>query len=214
MRSNTQTGLAPLAFKCVIITLMKIVILEGIATSGKSTITKVLKRKLQEQGKSVLAVTEEETLMPILDDTSTKTNLYRCKELLKKYLNKKSDYIIFDRFYFSHIFRSDSAKASFAEILSSLQTEDVLAVLLTIPEDKISDRIFSSTAHRDPSWEDFIMKKGETREEIAKYYIEQQNIFLSLFNATELRHITIDSSKNNYDELADIILYNGQYQGI
>lgn len=185
---------------------MKIIILEGMATSGKSTITKSLYKKLSAQGKRVRAVTEAETLMPILHDTSLGVNLRQCEDLLAKYSATDCDYLIFDRFYFTHIFRSQAEAATFNEVLAELMGQDTLAVLLTIPESQIEHRIFSSTAHRDPSWEDFIMKKGETREDITEYYVEQQQLFLNLFAETKLNHIIIDSSKNNFGQIADEIL--------
>jgi thymidylate kinase len=184
---------------------MKIIILEGIATSGKTTLLNLLKEGFEARGDTVNIIDEKQTLMPILEDRSAEANINLCKRLMDEVKEKKTNYIIFDRFYFSHIFRTRSNGDCFKEIYQFLKDNSALAILLTVNTKDIYQRIVSASEYRDESWLKFVESKGN-KEEIEQYYTVQQKKFLELFGETKLENKIFDATENNYIEIAELIL--------
>lgn len=78
---------------------MKIIILEGIATSGKTSIKNKLADAFVEKGINFSIIEEDETLMPILDNKDRQISIGLLKEVISKALKEEKDFIIFDRLF-------------------------------------------------------------------------------------------------------------------
>lgn len=104
---------------------MRTIILEGIATSGKSTVIKMLVSSFP-NSQIVKVVPEAETLMAIESNTDLETSISYLKYVIEQAYQSPSDVVIFDRLYLTHMFRVHGAIADFAIIedlliLTSLQ---------------------------------------------------------------------------------------------
>src|SRR3990167_7124032 len=95
---------------------MKILILEGIATSGKTSVKNKLADAFVEKGINFSIIEEDETLMPILHNTDKQVGIDLLKKVIDNALKAEKDFIIFDRLFFTHIFRTKSSIEDFREI--------------------------------------------------------------------------------------------------
>src|SRR3981081_1513787 len=110
---------------------MHVIIFEGIATSGKSTLIERLKEKfLKSLNTEVFG--EEQTHEPIMKDTHD-PNVPFFKSLLAK-VEEDSELIIFDRLYLTQAFRAGINLDVYAEIEKELQTYSPLTVFLKVNE--------------------------------------------------------------------------------
>jgi thymidylate kinase len=182
---------------------MRILILEGIATSGKTTLKNKLKKYFDKRGLSCLVVEEDETLMPILNNTSKKIGIIHLKKIIKKALTQKKDIFIFDRLYFTHIFRTKSSINDFKRIENLLKKSGLL-IFLKIDKKKIGKRIFDTMKQR-PKWAVYVRKKG-TKKEIIDYYTNQQELLLKLLKKSSLKHIVYNVTEKNFDDIAKDII--------
>lgn len=184
---------------------MKIIILEGIATSGKTTLKEKISGRLIDRNLKFEVINEETTLLPLLNNTDKEISLEFLREILNNALNKDIDVIIFDRLYFTHIFRTKSTLEDFSQIENILLEYDTLLVLLTIQGDQIEQRILGAMKHRDESWNDFVRMKG-TDDEIVEYYTNQQKRLLELAQLSKLETLIIDTSNLGYDEIGELVV--------
>ena len=185
---------------------MKIIILEGIATSGKTSVKKELAEAFIEKGIKFSIIGEEETLMPILNNTDKQTSIDFLKQVIGKALLEEKDFIIFDRLYFAHIFKTKSSVNDFSEIENMLKNLSFL-VFLKIDESKIPERIEYARKHREKRWNEYVSKKG-TDEEIYRYYINQQKRLLDLLKETSLKHKVYETTDMDFESIAkDILLF-------
>jgi len=184
---------------------MKIIILEGIASSGKTTVKNYLLSEFKKNNISFKVVEEEKTLMPILENTDKIISLKFLTNILKEVLNKDKDIIIFDRLFFTHIFRTTSDLIDFKSIEDMLLKYDVLLVLLMVQEGKIAKRIFGAMSHRGEGWRKFVKRKGSNKE-IIEYYKNQQQFLLNLTSQSSIPHSIEDSTDMNFERIKRNIL--------
>lgn len=83
---------------------MRILIFEGIATSGKSTIINELVKDLSEKV-SVAVAGEPETHIPIMEKRNESHTAFYL-DLIDSYLSKRANVVIFDRLYLTQAFRA------------------------------------------------------------------------------------------------------------
>jgi len=182
----------------------KIIILEGIATSGKSTVIKYLSQLLDKSNLTFTIVGEGITLMPILNNTEKKISLDLLKRAINNAIQEGKDLIIFDRLFFTHIFRTNSEYSEFREIEEMIQNSALL-VFLKIDEEQIPARIQYARQHRDKAWDDYISKKGSD-EEIYEYYINQQRILENLLSKTSLKYQVYNTTNLEFESIARDLL--------
>lgn len=182
----------------------KIIIFEGIATSGKSTVIKYLSQLLDKSNQTFTIVGEDITLMPILNNTEREVSLNLLKRVINNTIQKGKDLIIFDRLFFTHIFRTNSEYSQFREIEDMIHSSALL-VLLKIDEEKIPARIEYARHHRDKAWDDYIRTKG-SNEEIYQYYINQQRILEKLINETSLKYQVYNTTNLQFESIAQDLL--------
>jgi thymidylate kinase len=188
---------------------MKILILEGVATSGKSTIADKIKEQLA--GLSVRVVTEEETHIPVMKKTN-ELHIMFFEYLVKRLVNEKPELIIFDRLYLTQAFRAGVSIEKYSDLENLLSKYDTLTVFLKVDDYAVAERIKRAVEHRDSAWGEYIKTKGETTSEIADYYISQQRTQIGLINASNLPHMVCDTTSHDYKEVTQQILKKLQLQ--
>lgn len=183
---------------------MKIIILEGIATSGKTSVKNKIIEALMESGKSFSIVEEEKSLLPILHNTDKEVAIGWLRKIIDEALEEEKDYIIFDRLFFTHIFRTNSSMEDFREIEDMIAGQALL-VFLAIDKKKIPERISQARNHRGEEWNEYVGKKGSD-EEIYQYYAEQQRKLLGLIDQTSLEYKVYDATDGDFDGIAKSVL--------
>lgn len=179
---------------------MKTLLLEGMATSGKSTIIKQLGDELG-TNMSIKIVPETETLMKIVENTDRSVSIAYLSELIKNVYSHDYDVIIFDRLYLTHIFRTHSSMADYKVIEDGIRQYTPETIFLEVDESAIAERVARASEHRDPEWKDYIYTKGETIEEIADYYIQQQHNQLTLLEQSTLPHTIFNTTNHDYAQI-------------
>jgi thymidylate kinase len=178
----------------------KIIIIEGIATSGKTTLKDKLVSFLTASNHKVVVVGEDQTLMPILHNTDKGVALKLLDEVIKSVLATDNEIVIFDRLYFTHIFRTHSTTQDFSQMFDLLLGHQVLIVLLTVEKSSIRNRILMAMEQRGSGWTEFVKKKG-TDDEIAQYYIDQQDKLIDLVEESSLPTAVFNTTSGNYEEI-------------
>ena len=141
--------------------------------------------------------------MPILHNTDKKIALAHLKKVIKKALAQKKDILIFDRLYFTHIFRTKSSINSFKGIENLLRKSGLL-IFLKIDKRKIGKKIFDAMEQR-PKWAEYVNKKGN-KKEIINYYTNQQESLLKLLKKSSIKHIIYNSTEQNPKDITKDIL--------
>jgi thymidylate kinase len=95
---------------------MKIIILEGIATSGKTSIIKYISEFFGQNNYSFTVIGEDKTIIPILHNQDKQVSIDLLKLVINQALVEDKEFIIFDRLFFTHIFRTNSDYSEFREI--------------------------------------------------------------------------------------------------
>jgi len=178
---------------------MRILIFEGIATSGKSTVITLLKKDLR--GTRVVVAWESETHEPIMEERSDK-HVSFFKELVRRKLSTNPDLLIFDRLYLTQAFRTKCDISDYSEIEELLSKYSPLTIFLKVDEDTIEDRISKAAEHRGS---DYFKSHGETSKERARYYIDQQKYQLKLLERSTLPYKVIDTTNHNYKDIVNQI---------
>lgn len=183
---------------------MKTLIFEGIATSGKSTITDYLVKSLKDEMNIELA-TEEQTHLPIMTQRSELNTLF-FEDLINQLTFKHPDLLIFDRLYITQAYRAKSSLSEYASTENALMPYSPHTIILKVEEDAIASRIKEASEHREQKWLEYIKTKGDDFEEIARDYIEQQRGLLYLVKQSKIPYKIFDTTKHNYGNIAEEIL--------
>lgn len=171
----------------------KIILFEGIASSGKTTLEKLLAN----EKKNSKILSEGETLMPIIDNKTEDVARTHLQKQIEAITNASEEYVIVDRFHLTHAFRTQSQLATFSEIESQLQEAgSVLLVLLTINPERIRERIEETIERRKDGW-----KKGAqgTIDEKVAYYQKQQEILKTLLSESHLPTMVMNTTKKEWE---------------
>jgi thymidylate kinase len=182
-----------------------IVILEGIAASGKTSVKNELEKILIQKGLNYAFVDEEETLMPLLHNTNSAVANDHIVNLLNKYLSLNKNILIFDRLYLTHIWRTGVSIESFIESTSLLLQNKTQICFLEIPNSKIRERITLAQSHRDERWNTYVNTKGNTQNEIVAYYANQQDELLELLKNVPVPHTNFDTGDMDFQKIAEKI---------
>lgn len=183
---------------------MNIIILEGIATSGKTSVVKELIKGLNKQKAGFSVIDEQKTLMALLDNINKRKSIEFLKQIVVRAISKKKDFIIFDRLFLTHVFRTKSAIADYSEIENLIKNNAIL-IFLKIDETKIPERINYARKHRNKEWNDYVDKKG-SEDQINNYYIGQQRLLLELMENSTLNCKAYNTSNMDFDYIAKDIL--------
>lgn len=184
---------------------MKIIILEGIATSGKTSVRKELEQLLNYRNLKYSSIDEEETLMPVLNNANPEVSAKYILDVLKKYTLSEVDILIFDRLYLTHIWRTKSTPDLFEKSADILLEHHTSICFLKIPEEMISTRIEHTMSQRDDKWNEYVKTKGSTPEERSQYYSHQQNELLDLLQIIPVSHQIFDTGDKDFTQIAQEI---------
>jgi thymidylate kinase len=182
---------------------MKILIIEGIATSGKSSLIKKLTELSGE--KKLLVLGEPATHIPIMGKTD-ELHIEFFKSLVNNAVKADADLVIFDRLHFTQAYRAKVNIAEYYEIENLLATQNALLAYLQLDEDSIAERVRLATEHRDKEWGEYVQTKGKTFDEIAEYYIAQQRSQLKLLSQSRLTSRVFNTTQHTYQAIAETII--------
>ena len=178
-----------------------IVIFEGIASSGKTTLEKLLVEKLHDD---VAIISEGETLMPIIDNKEAGAALVHLQKQLEAIHKKAVKNIIIDRFHFTHAFRTKSEMSVFSSIEYELQKEgNILTALLVITPGHIKGRIEESIQYRKDDWKNGA--QGSVDEKVV-YYTNQQERLKEIATSSRLPLIIVDTTAKDWETYSGLIL--------
>ena len=183
---------------------MSILIFEGIATSGKSTIINELAKDLSAK-MTVMVAEETETHIPVMEKRN-ESHIGFYIDLINGYLNKRADVVIFDRLYLTQAFRANIGLKEYEQVEKLLLPHSSLTIFLKVDEDSIAERVSKATEHRDSKWGEYVKTRGESVEEIAKYYIEQQRCQLQLLNKSIIPHTIFNTTNHDYAHIKNEII--------
>ena len=184
---------------------MKIIILEGIATSGKTSVRNELENILTARNADYLFVEEEETLLPLLHNKSVDESADYLRVLLQKYTASRKEVLIFDRLFLTHVWRVQADIERFRDSLTMLMDVHTTICFLQIPEQLIPARVGNAMAHRDEQWVKYVKSKASTDAEIFEYYIGQQKKLLTLLDEIPLPHKVFDTGDTDFRKIASEI---------
>jgi thymidylate kinase len=179
---------------------MKILIFEGIATSGKTTVISLLSQQLKNNHFSYKLITEEESLLRENTNNFAET----LSAIIIEVEAKSLDVILFDRFYLSHAFRNHLTAKEIVNIESRLAKHDTKIVFLTIEPSKILSRIENSMELRGTVWSKHVCAKGNLAE-IEHYYCDQQSKLANAVQGSSLPSLIFDTTHNGYKKISDRI---------
>ena len=179
---------------------MKILILEGIATSGKSSLIKKLSELIKEQ--RLVVYGESKTHIPIMEKTDG-LHIKFFKSLLADAVKSGADLIIFDRFHYTQLLRARATVAEYSEIEDLLMEQKTLVVFLQVDEDTIANRVRLASEHREEEWGEYVKTKGASFNEIADYYIAQQRNQLKSLGQSKLTIKVFNTTRHYYQAIAD-----------
>jgi thymidylate kinase len=182
---------------------MKLLILEGVATSGKSTVISGIRERLS--GLTVRVAGEPETHIPIMKQTD-ELHIAFFEDLINRLVAEKLNLIIFDRLYLTQAFRAGVTLDKYSGLENSLASMGAITAFLRVAEDAIANRIAKAAEHRDPSWGEYIKTKGDTIGEIANYYITQQQNQIKLLQTSSLPYLICDTTSHDYAGVTEQIL--------
>jgi thymidylate kinase len=183
---------------------MRVIIFEGVATSGKSTVTDQLVKALP-NSLSVSVKDESVTHIPIMKKTND-TNLDFFKKLVTETIREHKDVVIFDRLYLTQVFRSNKTINDYSLIESMLLPLKPITVFLKVDEDALAERVSKAIAHRDPSWGEYVYTKGKTIDEVASYYVNQQKSQQELLKQSKLPFRVFDTTNHDYQSVVSYLV--------
>jgi thymidylate kinase len=176
-------------------------IFEGIATSGKTSLTIALKDALPEY--NVVIYGEDQTHIPI-KDARKELHMQFFFDLLDNALESNADLVLFDRLYITQAFRANVPIAMYRRLEERLQRVDAETIVLEISEDSLYGRLKNAMEHRDPAWKDYVISRTNSLQQTVKGYAEQQRkvheyaelsaLPVEFFNTTEHDYVRIASS--------------------
>jgi len=168
------------------------IIFEGIASSGKTTLERMLYEKLE----GSVIVSEGQTLMPLIENKESQKVVEHLSTVLDEIENQPAKTFIVDRFHLTHAFRTHTSLSLFAEIEKRISTKyKPLVVLLRMDEGVISDRIKETATLRGTSWAKG--KQGSLEEKVA-YYKDQQSNLAELIKQSSLPSVIVDTSDKDW----------------
>ncbi len=176
-----------------------VIILEGITTSGKTTVFTNLKRYAEEHALNARFITEQETTMPYLDNTDLKHSRTSLEGLTDVVFSHPADLFVFDRLYFGHTFKTNSTAKDFRSIEEKLKNFNTIICLLEIPEEDLENRILNSIKYRYKGWGEYVMKRAQgSVDNLISFYMERQRGTKKLFEESTLRRYVIDTKNQDY----------------
>ena len=188
---------------------MNILIIEGIPTSGKSSLIEKLSKLLRD--KQLAVFSEPKTHEPIMDKPD-ELHIEFFNSLLQDAVKSSADLVIFNRFHFTQALRAQASISEYLEIEDLLAKQKTLVAYLQVDESAIADRIRLTAERRDESpaehfqWVEYFKTKGKTFDEIAKHYATQQRNQMELLKQSKLKKRIFNTTNHEYKTIASQII--------
>lgn len=176
------------------------IIFEGIASSGKTTLERMLQEKLE--GSAI--VSEGQTLMPLIENKEPRKAVGHLTAVLDEMEKQPTTVFIVDRFHLTHAFRTNASLSFFDGIEERItKAFKPLIVLLQMNEDVIRERIEETALLRGSSWQ-----KGRqgSLEEKVEYYKNQQRILIELTKRSHLPVMIVNTTDKDWPRCIGEIL--------
>ncbi len=206
--------------------------MDGVASSGKTSILKHLHRKILEQNPSStkLFISEHytERILEHLKESGELTGVH-IKEHVEKIIGIIADFqgmldkskfrnnpkganlfVTLERFILTHItsldIENDYTIKEARNHFETIGKMGIKQVLLVIPEARFKEKLMSTIEHRNEAWKEHLYSKGSEKEIVA-YYLNWQNNFLKYADIFKdaIDTLIVEVKDNNYAEYSDII---------
>lgn len=178
---------------------VKVVILEGVTTTGKTSVFNNLKAFAEENNLNWVFVSEKETIIPIIDSENQKVNNEHFLDLLNKTFQKKSSVYVFDRLHFSSIFKTHATINDLAPIEDKLLKFDSYVFMMHTSKEILRQRIIESMNYRDIDWSKYLLKKtGGSKDKVAQLYIDRQDKVIDLLKQSKLNVCMCNTDSQNF----------------
>lgn len=79
-------------------------------------------------------------------------------------------------------------------------------IVLKVDETAIAARIKAASEHREQKWLEYLKSKGDTFEEIAQNYIDQQRGLLQLVKQSKIPYTIFNTTNHEYEAITEKIL--------
>ncbi len=178
-----------------------LIILEGIATSGKSTVLHALAAALKTDH-TIKMVTEDETLMGLVENQRLDVAERHLRKLLDQFLATQAEIVLVDRFHLTHLFRTGSTLKDIAALEETLLLEfDPQIFLLVVDDQRIPERV-QDARNRRGSW----LGKSGTLAQKCAYYRNQQEILKALARTSRIPVTVIDTTAMDWPSVTKRII--------
>jgi len=211
---------------------MKGIIIEGVASSGKTSILKHLHAKISEHfpDSTKLFISEHytERMLEHLKDSQElrgldiKYHIGKIVDNLENYqdmLNKSkfasnpksaNVYVTLERFILTHLSSSLIEKEySLNEVnrhFKKLNNMGIKQVVLTIPKEHFKERLLSTIKYRNDAWKEYLYSRGN-EDEIVEYYYKWQKEFLDYADQfrDSIDTLIVEINDSDYKKYSDRI---------
>ena len=211
---------------------MKGIIIEGVASSGKTSILKHLHAKISEQfpASTKLFISEHytERMLEHLKESKKLSGLYiknhigRVVDNLENYqdmLNKSkfasnpksaNAYVTLERFILTYLSSSPIEKEyslnEAKQHFKKLNNMGIKQVVLTIPQEHFKERLLSTLKYRNDTWKEHLYSRGNEDEVIA-YYLKWQEEFLDYADKFKdsIDTLIVEIKDTDYKKYSDLI---------
>lgn len=184
---------------------MKIIIIEGTSTAGKTTLANMVTDVLRRTGKKALLIDEDQTLMPVLRCAKAQKHVKHINKIIRSFAKTDFDFIIIDRFHLTCAAVCNMDLADFTKIEENLLENDPIIIFLKIDEDKLGNRILEAMKHRNSSWTQHVASKGGEKE-IETWYLETQKKLFKRLKDSKIKCIKYNSTGSRYKEITKRII--------
>jgi hypothetical protein len=178
----------------------RILIFEGIASSGKTTTA----RQLVECFPEAAIVSEDETLMPLIANLDPGVAREHLTAILAHVYRLRQPVVVVDRFHLTHAFRTSTPLRAFRTLEARLSRDfNPIVILLTVRNDAIPARLLRTSAKRGDGWQRG--RRGSFAERVA-YYRSQQVALLQLAQQSRLPVLIIDTTEMDWPRYVQVII--------
>lgn len=168
------------------------IIFEGIASSGKTT----LERMLQQELEGSVIISEGQTLMPLIENKEPQKAVERLMAILDGVEKQSATVFLVDRFHLTHAFRTGASLSFFDGVEErTIKICRSLIMLLQMDEDVIFERIKETALLRGASWQKG--KRGSLEEKV-EYYKNQQRILIELAKQSRLPSMIVNTTDKDW----------------
>lgn len=172
-----------------------ILIFEGIASSGKTTLIDCLASRLRER-QTVSVIDEAITLLPLVGNSRIDKATGHLESVLDLVEHDTSEHVLIDRLLLTHAFRTNAKIRDFSEIEQRLRALEACIVVLCVESSAIPSRLRTVTVMRGVRWK--FGKEGSFDERVV-YYQRQQSRLLELQGESKLPSLIIDTTEQNWE---------------